>query len=284
MKRLNTVWVVLTFFVSACFYPADRGRALEAKVDKLQSDFGTELQSQTRKLEATLPRVEEKIQQVTQALDSLEKGSRRSSADIGVQLQKTIEDVSSLRGQVETYLHKLTELETALKQTQEDSDRRLAELKGSDSYKLAEARKKAEELAKNSDKKEFLALAGQRADAGDTAVARVLYSDFMKKWPKDELVGEAHFGLGETYYSDDKCREALFEFGKVVQDHPKSRRAPEALLRSSDCFAKLKMVEESRLALEELIKSYPKSGAAQKARSKLEELKKKSAGKKAARR
>jgi tol-pal system protein YbgF len=288
MKSALWVMVALGFCGAGCFYPSDRGRALEARVEKLQNDniaLSNELRTQQQRLEGTLPKVEEKVGQMTAALDSLEKGSRRSDADIGVQLQKTLEDLSQLRGQVETYLHKIGELEGGLKQTQEEGERRMSELKGTDTYKLQEARKKVEELSKSGDKKEILAVAKEKSAAGDTAVARVLYSDFMKKWPKDDLVGEAHYGLGETFFSEDKCREALYEYGKVVQEFPRSKIAPDAYLRSSDCFSKLKMIDEAKLALEELQKGYPKSEAAKKARAKLEELKKKSgagAGKKAA--
>ena len=45
----------------------------------------------------------------------------------------------------------------------------------------------------------------------------------MKKWAKDALIGEAHYGLGETFFTEDKCREALFEYGKVIQDYAKSQ-------------------------------------------------------------
>jgi TolA-binding protein len=66
----------------------------------------------------------------------------------------------------------------------------------------------------------------------------------------------------------------------VVQDYPKSPSAPEAFLHSSECFKKLKMHEESRLALEELVKGHPKSEAAKTAKARLEELDKKKKGKK----
>src|SRR6185312_9513166 len=117
-------------------------------------------------------------------------------------------------------------------------------LQGTEAVKEAEARKKAEELQRPTDKKEFLALAQEKVKAGDVLVARQLYNEFLKKWAKDALVGEAHFGLGETYFTEAKCREALFEYGKVVQDFAKSASAPDAYLRSSDCFQKLKMKEE----------------------------------------
>jgi len=268
MRRL----VLLALLVlPGCFYPADRGRALEAKVDRLGADSAqlqAELKEAREQLAATLPKIDQKIGEVTKALDGLDTASRRKDADIGIQFQKTVEDLAQLRGQVETYLHKITELETALGA----QDQKLLALQGAAAVKEAEAKKKAEELQRPADKNEFLALAREKAKAGDVLVARQLFGEFLKKWAKDPLVGEAHFGLGETYFSESKCREALFEYGKVVQDHPKSPAAPDAYLRSSECFAQLKMKDESRLALEELVKGYPKSAAAKSAKERIAEL------------
>jgi tol-pal system protein YbgF len=273
MRRLALI--ALPLAISGCFYPADRGRALEARIEKLdatQAQLQAELRQTRAQLDATLPRIDQKVAEVTKALQSLDTASRRSGADISVQLQKTVEDLAQLRGQVETYLYKIGELESALAKTNEDTEKRLLELKGDAALKEAEARKKAEELKRPTDKKEFLALAQEKAKAGDVAVARQLYTEFLKKWPKDALAAEAHYGLGETYFAEDKCREALPEYGKLLQDYPKAESTPDAYLRSSDCFKKLKMQEESRLALEELVKGYPKSEAAKTAKSRLAEL------------
>ncbi|QRK08049.1 tetratricopeptide repeat protein [Archangium violaceum] len=273
MRRLALI--ALPLALSGCFYPADRGRALETRIEKLdasQAQLQEELKQTRAQLDATLPRIDEKISEVSKALRSLDTASRRTGADIGIQLQKTVEDLAQLRGQVETYLHKIGELETALAQTNEATEKRLLALKGEEALREAEARKKAEELKRPTDKKEFLALAQEKAKGGDVAVARQLYSEFLKKWPKDALAAEAHFGLGETYFAEDKCREALFEYGKLLQEYPKADATPSAYLRSSDCFKKLKMQEESRLALEELVKGYPKSDAAKTAKARLAEL------------
>lgn len=272
MRRLALLSLLA---LSGCFYPADRGRALEAKVDRLSADntrLTEELKQARAQLDATLPRIDEKVAEVTKALDSLEKGSRRNDADIGIQLQKTVEDLANLRGQVETYLYKIGELETALGKLTADAEKKQLAQQGADAVKEAEAKKQAEALKRPEDKKEFLALAQEKAKAGELPLARQLYSEFMKKWAKDPLMGEAHFGMGETYFTEDKCREALFEYGKVIQDFAKTPSAPQAYLRSSDCFAKLKMNEESRLALEELIKSFPKSEEAKTAKAKIAEL------------
>jgi len=273
MRRLALI--ALPLALSGCFYPADRGRALEARLEKIdatQARLQEELTQTRAQLDATLPLIDEKVAEVSKALQSLDTASRRTGADIGIQLQKTVEDLSELRGQVETYLYKIGELEAALARTSTETEKRLLALKGDEALKEAEARKKAEELKRPTDKKEFLALAQEKAKAGDVTLARQLYSEFLKKWPKDALAADAHFGLGETYFTEDKCREALFEYGKLLQEYPKAEATPNAYLRSSDCFKKLKMQEESRLALEELVKGYPKSEAAKTAKSRLAEL------------
>ncbi len=273
MRRLALI--ALPLALSGCFYPADRGRALEARLEKIdatQARLQEELKQTRAQLDATLPLIDQKVAEVSKALQSLDTASRRTGADIGIQLQKTVEDLAQLRGQVETYLYKIGELEGALARTSDETEKRLLALKGDEALKEAEARKKAEELKRPTDKKEFLALAQEKAKAGDVTLARQLYSEFLKKWPKDALAAEAHFGLGETYFTEDKCREALFEYGKLLQEYPKADSTPNAYLRSSDCFKKLKMQEESRLALEELVKGYPKSEAAKTAKSRLAEL------------
>lgn len=285
MRRLFPA--VIPMVLAGCFYPADRGRALEAKVDRLSADYAvitTELKETREKLAGTLPKIDEKVAEVSKALEDLDRAARRSGADIGVQLHKTVEDLAQLRGQVETYLHKISELEAALARLNEDTERRFVELKGEDAVKAAEARKKAEELKRPEDKGEFLALAESKAKAGEPVLARQLYSEWLKKWPKDERAGDAYFGRGETYFAEEKCREALHEYGKVIQEYGKAKSAPTAYLRSAECFQKLKMTDEAKLALEELIRQFPRSDAARGAKAKLQALnkgaKKQSASKK----
>jgi tol-pal system protein YbgF len=270
MRRLLIAALAVT--LTGCFYPADRGRALEARLDRLASDnehLEKELQTSRDRLADTLGKLEK-------ALETLDKAARRSDADIGIQLQKNLEDVAALRGQVETYQYRVTELENSLKKATDDLERRATADKGVDAVKEAEAKKKAEEMKRPDDPKGFLKLADDKARAGDLPLARQLYNEFLKKWPKEPSAGDAHYGLGETYFTDDKCREALYEYGKVIQEFNSSKAVPNALLRSASCFQKLKMTPESKLALEEVVSKHPKSDAAKEAKQKLAELAKES--------
>ncbi len=267
MKRMPLQAAALGLALAAlpgCFYPSDRGRALEARVDKLTAEneqLAAQLREAQDKLTTTMPKIDGKIAEVSRAMESLDKAARRSGADIGVGLEKTVQDVAALRGQVETTQFKLTELEAAVKKVTDDT---------------ASAKKKAEESTCPPEKADCLKLAGEKATSGDLAVARALYAQFLKKWSKDkdDSVAEAHYGLGETFFNEDKCREALYEYGKVIEEFAKSKTAPGAYLRSSDCFRKLNMQEEARIALEEVVKGFPKSDAAKTAKVKLAELEK----------
>lgn len=258
--------------LTGCFYPADRGRALETRVQQLEGEnqaLRDELDKTRADLNETVPKIDGKIAEVTRALDSLDKASRRTDADTGVLLQKTIEDLAGLRGQIDTYVFQLGELRSALERVEADTEKKMLGMMSPEQIKAYEARKKLQDIERPDNPKAFLDLASARAKAGETTVARKLYDEFFKKWPRDPLAGEAHFGLGEVWFSEEKCREALFEFGKVIQEYPKTPSAPEAYLRSSDCFAKLKMNDESRLALEEVVKNHPKSAAAKTAKTRL---------------
>jgi len=236
------------------------------------AQLASQLKEAQRQITESQPRIDAKIAEVSRALESLDKASRRSDADLGVQFQKTLEDMAQLRGMVETYQHRLEDLETGLGKLQEGTDQRFTALQGADAVKAAEAKKKADSLQKPQNPKDFLALAQQKLEEKDVALARGLFTEFLRKWPKDAQAAEAHFRLGETYSQEQKWREALFEYGKVMQDFPSAPRAPEAYLRSADSFKHLGMAAESRLALEELIKAYAKSEAAKTARARLLEL------------
>ena len=256
MRRV-LVLSLLGFGGAGCFFPADCGRFLEGRVDVVNDE--------TQRLKGALKETQEKLDKTTdrlqEALSQLDTASRTTGANIGVRVDSAIQDVASLRGQLEAAQHRMQELE-----------QKLSERPGAGGSAGAAAEAKEKELKKPDDPKEFLKLAEDKAKDGEGELARKLYNEFLKKWPRDDATGEAHFGLGESYFGEKKCREALYEYGKVIQDHAKTRSAPTAYLRSADCFKELKMVAEAKLALEEVQKQHPRSDAAKTAKQRLAEL------------
>ena len=248
------------FAFTGCFFPADRGRVVENRLDGLASD-NLKLKAE---LGETRTKLDEASTQLQTALDQLDRATRTTGANIGVKVDTALQDMAVLRGQIETQQVKIQELEAKL----------ATQPVATTAVNTTPPEPKKEELKRPDDPKDFLKLADDKAKAGEQDLARKLYTEFMKKFPRDDGVGEAHFGLGELFFGEQKCREALYEFGKVIQDFAKTRSAPVSYLRSSDCFKQLKMNDESRLALEELVKSFPKSDAAKTAKTKLADLRK----------
>lgn len=278
--RLNLHGLLLLAALPAagCFYPSDRGRLLEQNVDRLRAEneaLRKELSEARSLLDAQLPRLDEKVAQVNKATEELRKAARQSGADVALDLKKTQEEVVALHGRLEAVEFQGRAYDASLKALQAEHQVHLDALKGEQARAEAEAKRRAEELSRPADKRQFLQLAQDKLKAKELPAARQLLTEWLKKWPRDEAAAEAHQALGVSYAEDGKCREALFEFSKVIQDHPKSAAAPDALLRSSTCFAEVGMADESRLALEELLASYPKSAAAAQAKVRLDALNRK---------
>ncbi|MGZ6162765.1 MAG: tetratricopeptide repeat protein [Myxococcaceae bacterium] len=254
MRAVRTTLPLGLLALAGCFYSSEAGKNLETRVDKLDHDVRAEQKAQQEKLDEQQSRIDQKIAQVSKALDSLDEASRRSGADASVQLQKVIEDLAQLRGQVEAYTHSVDALQ----------DRATA----------AKGSPPAADVPRPTDKKEFFALAQSKAKAGDITAARSLYVEFVRKWPKDDLAGDAHFALAESYYAQDNCPEALPEYGQLIKNFGKSKSVPLAYVRSGDCFARLKNPEAARLAYEQVLSDYPKSSEAKLAQKGLAALKK----------
>jgi TolA-binding protein len=238
----------------------------EARLDKLEASERELAEALAKQKD----RLDEQVAEVQKALEKLDRASRRTGADMGVQMEQVQTDLSGLRGQVDQYLHKLSELEQALSQIKDGAEK-------ATSQQLAkeELNKKIEAIERPSDKKAFAELVIQKL-GDDLATGRKLAEEWLNKYSKDPLAAKIHYELGVSFFDQKEWRAALSEFGEIVKSFAKSDYAPNALLKSSDCFASLKppMKEESRLALEEIVNSYPKSEAAKAARAKLAQIKK----------
>ena len=99
----------------------------------------------------------------------------------------------------------------------------------------------------------------------DQAAAR--FAQLAGQSPTNALAPNALYWLGECFYSQTLYREAMSEFGRVVQDYPNSNKAPDAMLKIAYSMSKLKDGPAAMAVLRELLVRYPKSQAANTVRS-----------------
>ena len=81
--------------------------------------------------------------------------------------------------------------------------------------------------------------------------------DFVQKYPRDRLVPDATYFLGESYARLGRHREAAEQFLKLSTDYTKSSRAPDALLRLGVALNALGAKEQACATYQEVDRKYP---------------------------
>jgi len=91
--------------------------------------------------------------------------------------------------------------------------------------------------------------------------------DFVAKYPKHGLVPRAQYWIGEAYYVQRDYPHALLEFKRVLEMDPGALAAADAWLRIGMCHASLHQPGPATAAWQRVVREYPRTEAADKARS-----------------
>jgi tol-pal system protein YbgF len=108
--------------------------------------------------------------------------------------------------------------------------------------------------------------------AGQWSLAISGFEQFLKTFPKSELVDEAQVHIGETHYASGKYQDAIAAYNQVIQNYPKSNSAPQAYYKRGAAQERLKDVEAARASWEFVIKTWPESEAARLAKQNLDRV------------
>lgn len=107
---------------------------------------------------------------------------------------------------------------------------------------------------------------------GDFAAAQVAMQQFVQRYPQSGYQPSALFWLGNASYANKDYKSALAQFRQMLTLAPSHTRVPEAMLAISNVQLELKDSKAARKTLEDLLKAYPQSEAAQAARERLPKL------------
>ncbi len=111
------------------------------------------------------------------------------------------------------------------------------------------------------------ALDAYRAGNSDEAYER--FATFVRKFPKHELVDNALYWMGECRFERGQYQQALVELGEVVERHPHSNKAADALLKMGLAYEQLGKPGKARSIFKRVIATYPQSALAELARARL---------------
>ena len=98
------------------------------------------------------------------------------------------------------------------------------------------------------------------------------FTRFLQAFPDSPLADNAQYWLAETYYVRREFATALPEFQKVLDDYPQSDKLADALLKVGYCNFELQQWDAARTALQQVMRDYPGTTAAQLAIGRLEDL------------
>jgi tol-pal system protein YbgF len=198
---------------------------------------------------------------------------RRSLLDLNNQLELMRAEMARMRGQDEQLQRDVTELQRQVaelqrlqKDAQQGVDDRIRKLEpqkvsvdGHEFLVDPEERRLFEEAMATLRKSEF-------------AAANAAFTSFNRRYPASGYKPSALFWLGNAQYAMREYREAITSFRALVGSTPDHMRAPEALLAVANCQLELKDAKSARRTIDELVKAYPRSEAAQAGKERLASL------------
>jgi tol-pal system protein YbgF len=114
-------------------------------------------------------------------------------------------------------------------------------------------------MAPSATPRDELALAQGYIQRKDYTLAEDSLREFLKRYPSDRLVSDAHYWLGESLFQRQRYRDAAESFLTVSTKFEASGRAPEALLRLGQSLAALGEREAACATLGEVNRKFPRA-------------------------
>jgi tol-pal system protein YbgF len=107
--------------------------------------------------------------------------------------------------------------------------------------------------------------------SGDYKTAETGFRDLIDRFPGNKHEADAHFWLGEAVLGQDRFRDAAQIFLAASRDYPKSKKAPDMLLKLGISLAAMKQKDVACATFTEVGMRYPGVSAALKDRVKQEQ-------------
>ena len=192
---------------------------------------------------------------------------KRGLLDLNNQLEQMRGDNAKLRGQNEELARAVSDMQRKQKDLQSGVDDRMRK------FEPQKVSVDGKEFTVEPDEKRQYDEAMEMLRKSDFAGTASALGAFRKRWPASGYGDSVLFWLGNAQYGNRQYKDAIVSFRALVGAAPDSAKAPEALLAIANCQAELKDGKSARRTIDELLKAYPKSEAAQAGKERLASLK-----------
>lgn len=192
---------------------------------------------------------------------------RRSLLELANQIEAMRAEQASLRGSNEQLTRSVSELQARQKDVGQAIDDRLRKL---EPVKVA---LDGDEFLADPDEKRAHDDAMAALRGGDFDRAAIMLSTFLRRYPASGFAPSVRFWLGNALYGKRDYKDAIATFRAFAAASPSHPRAPEAMLGLANSLAETRDIKGARKTIDDLIKAYPQSEAAQAGRERLAALK-----------
>lgn len=208
-----------------------------------------------------------RVQQASQDSESV----RRSMVELSSQMDQLRRELAQLRGQNEELARQLSELQMK----QKDAEAKLVE-------QQQQAAQSEQERQVSLDGTQFDAAPAEQKDysgaldlirRSDFAKAEMAFSSFLRVYPNSGYTPSVLYWLGNAQYANRSYREAVGTHRRLVNTYPEHPRTPEAMLAIANSLLELKEKTTAKQTLQDLVKRYPSSEAAETAKDRLKSWK-----------
>ena len=194
----------------------------------------------------------------------------KAQLELANQIQRQVEEIARLRGQVETLTY---ELETVKKRQQDfylDLDTRLRKFEMPAGNAAVNPENSQISTADDSagESQTYEAVLNQ-FKAGKYKEAAAGFGAFVQKYPASSLAPNAQYWLGNAWYAQHNCTKAIEAQSIVTTKYADSAKAPDAWLAIATCQQELGNSTGARRTLETVLAKYPGTPAAETAQQRL---------------
>ena len=260
---LFSIWAAAVLLCSSAAHAGlfDDEEARKAIVDLRARLVAMEDQGKARGAEVAAANAQST--QLTEQLASL----RRSLLDLNNQLESMRGEIAKLRGTDEQVLREVAELQRRQRDVGQALDDRLRKVEPT------KVTMDGREFTADPEEKRAFEEAFTAIRNGDFDKSVTLLANFQRRYPGSGYTDAARFWLGNSQYGRRDYKEAITTFRSFVTSSPDHPRAPEALLAVANSQAEMKDPRSARKTIEDLMKAYPQSEAAQAGKERLASIK-----------
>jgi tol-pal system protein YbgF len=276
-KFINLVVMLLVSSLTGC--------ASQSALDSVRNDIDsikTRLYTIDRDFNSIREESKVTVGAIEKGFKSDVSSVRKMSADIQATIDSTKNDMRVLDGKLDDTLIAVKKPADDLALYREDADKRILALEehilkqqallDSLSIKMAEMSKAEKEGVSSTPDSPYLK-GLDLLKAGDMISAREHFTKFLDLNPTHDLAANAHYWIGETYYSEKNYEAAILSYQEVIKNYPGKEKVAAAMLKQAMSFDAINDAKSAKFILKKLVEGFPKSEEARKAKVLLKGIK-----------